>query len=165
MLMHTHWNCEGVCWRNNFYIKRTFWDEYRAWLHWLMELKGTNLILSSVRELRLVESCWMRDRRTAWCSGQGCWLNTCWESMVSHTYSTRFRSAADKACMKRKEITASSQEKTWRGLIQYCVIVKDDHIYRKTIAKDHISCHVNRENKYLTVSVQFHLIMVILYNH
>lgn len=58
------------------------------------------LILSSVRVPRLVDSCWMSDRRTGWMRGHGCWPKTCWESMVSHTYRTRFKSAADKAWRK-----------------------------------------------------------------
>lgn len=55
------------------------------------------LILSSERVARLVDSCCMRDSSTGWMRGQGCCPNTCWESMVSHTYRTRFRSEADRA--------------------------------------------------------------------
>lgn len=55
------------------------------------------LILSSERVVRLEDSCWMSDSSTGWLRGQGCWPNTCWESMVSHTYRTKFRSVADRA--------------------------------------------------------------------
>lgn len=56
-----------------------------------------HLILSSERVVRLEESCWMSDSSTGWLRGQECCPNTCWDSMVSHTYSTRFRSVAESA--------------------------------------------------------------------
>lgn len=61
-----------------------------------------HLILSSERVVRLEESCWMSDSSTGWLRGQGCWPNTCWESMVSHTYKTKLRSVADRACRDRR---------------------------------------------------------------
>lgn len=39
----------------------------------------------------------MSDSSTGWLRGQECCPNTCWDSMVSHTYSTRFRSVAESA--------------------------------------------------------------------
>lgn len=65
---------------------------------------GTHLILSSERVERLDESCWMSESSTGWLRGHGCWPNTCCESMVSHTYKTRFRSVADSACEETNQV-------------------------------------------------------------
>lgn len=57
----------------------------------------TYLCLSSVLFPMSADSCWMRDRRTGCCRGQGLWLNT-WEGLtVSHTNTTKSRLDADSA--------------------------------------------------------------------
>lgn len=54
----------------------------------------THLSLRSLLVPRSDASCWIRERSTGWDSGQGGCPKTWAGSTVSHTYSTRLRSAA-----------------------------------------------------------------------